>query len=360
MSSVLFLSDIALDNPRRGTPIHVARMLLELRRRHRLVVCAASVPDTLRDVFVQYPRLKGWGKLQALVRLVDTYAPDTILTIGQTGLLAPVILKYMRGVRIVVELQGVEYIEKYAAGHIGLLHFYLWKYKTMFLLPLYDAVIAFSKRTAHLYPFLRTVGIVYPAIDIDTVPQAKNPEPVPPLIVGYSGNTDAYQGLRHCIEAVACVRKEGLDARLHMVLTGNDAYVRALIDEYDLAHVTTIVRDVSHQEAQREMLKTSVFVIPRTNALESVYGFPSKLTECLAIGVPVVVTNVGAVPELMPELGHHAIVIPCENITNHLSGALQKVAHMSIGERKNHGIASRKYAEKFCWKNVIPVVSDVL
>ena len=67
MSSVLFLCDIELANPRRGTPIHVARLLKELRDKHNLVVCAASVPDDLHDIFVPYPRGGGLGKLRALL-----------------------------------------------------------------------------------------------------------------------------------------------------------------------------------------------------------------------------------------------------------------------------------------------------
>lgn len=360
MSKVLFLCDIELNNPKRGTPIHVARLLQELRREHDMTICAASVPDALRDVFVPYPRGRGLKKLRALIQIVDTHTPQTIFTIGQTGLLGPVLLKYLRGIKIVVELQGVEYIEKYAMGHIGLLHYYFWKYKSIVLLPLFDVVIAFTKRTAGLYPFLRKVRIIFPGIDIDVVPQVADLSPIPPLIVGYAGNTDAYQGLMHIIEAVARVRQGGLDARLHLVLTGDDSKVRVQIEKLNLTDVTTIVRNVSHHDAQRELLKTSALPIPRTNVLESVYGFPSKLPESLAVGLPVIVTDVGAVPELMPELGKHAIVIPCEDITNHLVGALQRVANMSPVERKKRGNAAREYAKKFSWEKVAAIASEVL
>lgn len=360
MSKVLFLCDIALDNPKRGTPIHVARLLEELRREHDLVICAASVPGALRDVFVPYPRGRSVGKLRALLRIVDEYSPQTIFTIGQTGLLAPVLIKFLRRVKIVVELQGVEYIEKYAMGHIGLLYFYFWKYKSILLLPLYDVVIAFTKTTAGLYPFLRKIKIIFPGIDIETLPQVKNHAPMPPLIAGYAGNTDAYQGLTHLIEAVALVRERGLDARLHLVLTGDDSKIRTLIEVLHLTNVSNIVRNVSHQEAQLEMFKVSTIVIPRTNALESVYGFPSKLPESIAIGVPVILTNVGAVPELMPEIGKHVIVIPCEDITNNVALALERVADMSVDERTKWSNKARIYAQRFSWEKATAIVSDAL
>ena len=307
-----------------------------------MVVYAASVPDDLTDVLCSTAR-RGLGKLRALLRIVDAHHPDIIFTIGQTGLVGPVLLKFLRRVPIVVELQGVEYVEKYAMGHIGLFQYYFWKYKSMLLLPLFDAVIAFTRRTAGLYPFVRNVKIIFPGIDLETVPYDTEPKPMTPLIAGYAGNTDAYQGLTHLIEAIALVRERGLDARLHLVLTGDDAKVRARIEAFNLTSVTSIVRNISHAEAQQEMRKTSTIVIPRTNALESVYGFPSKLPEALAMGIPVILTNVGPVPELMPEIGEHALVIPVEDISNHLADALTRVAAMSVAERKSWANA-RGYA----------------
>lgn len=363
MSKVLFLCDIALANPKRGTPIHVARLLEELRRDHDLIVCAASVPDALKDVFVPYPKEKGVGKLRAMLRIIDEHQIKTIFTIGQVGLAAPVLLKFLRGVRIVVELQGVEYIEKYAMGHIGLAYSYLWKYKSMFLLPFYDVVIAFSRRTANLYPFLRRVKIIFPAIDVDRMPEATEHRPIPPLVVGYSGNTDPYQGLDHLALAVAEVRSRGLDAHMHLVLTGDDAKVskvRAQIEALGLTPVTTILRNLPQQEAHQEMLKANVLAIPRPNVLESVYGFPSKLPECLASGLPVIVTDVGAVPELMPQIGEHSIVIPADDVTKHLAQALELVAGMSVEERKRRGVAAREYAKTFNWQAATAIASEAL
>jgi glycosyltransferase involved in cell wall biosynthesis len=358
MSKVLFLCDIALENPRRGTPIHVARLLQELRAQHELTVCAASVPDALRDIFVPYPRDKGFAKLRMLVRIVRAYKPRAIFTIGQTGLLAPVILKYVCGARIVVELQGVEYIEKYAMGHISLPYYYFWKFKSMLLLPFFDVVIAFSRRTASLYPLLQRVAIIFPGIDIDTVPQVMDYKEIPPLVVGYAGNTDAYQGLEHLVEAVALVRGRGLDARLRLVLTGDDGAVREKIAECGLVEVATITRNVSHQEAMAEMMQVTALAIPRPSMLEAVYGFPSKLPECLALGLPVVVTNVGAVPELMPALGEHAIVISSEDVTRHLADALERIARMSPQERMRRGEAARAYAQRFGWEHATKIASD--
>lgn len=360
MSKVLFLCDIELANPQRGTPIYVARLLQELRREHDLIVCAASVPDVLRDVFVPYPRGGGVSKLRALLRIVDTHTPQTIFTIGQVGLLAPVILKYLRGLKIVVELQGVEFEECYEAGYLGLFRYYVWKYKTFVLLRLYDVVFAVTKRAAAVYPGSEKWKIVYPAVDTDAVPHVTHYDELSKLTVGYMGNTRAYQGLPYLVEAVALARKNGLDAHMHLVLSGDDTEVRSDIESRGLGDVTTIVRNIPQHEAQREMLKTSVSVIPRPNVLSAVYGFPSKLPESLATGIPVIMTDVGPVAELRPELDKHCIVIPTHDIARHLADALQRVARMSPDERKQRGEAARAYAQRFSWNTIAAIVSNEL
>lgn len=362
MSRVLFLCDIELRDPMRGTPIHVARLLTELRRDHDLTVCAASVPAALEDIFVPYPREKGMAKMRALLRIVDKHKPRTIFTIGQVGLVAPVLIKLFRGVRIVTELQGVEYIEQYAMGNIGILRYYVWKGKSLCLLPLFDVVIAFTRRTASLYPFLRKIAIIFPGIDVDALPHAV-PVEIPPLVVGYSGNTDAYQGLTHIIEAAGLVRRSGIDLRLRLILTGSESKilpVQALIEAEGLTDVATVLCNLSHAESVREMQAVSVLPIPRTPVWESVYGFPSKLPECLALGVPVITTNIGAVPELMPALGDHAIILPTEDITSHLAKALTYIVQWSVEERTTRGSAAREYARRFSWERAARIASETL
>lgn len=360
MSKVLFLCNIALDNPQRGTPIHVARLLRELRKDHDLTVCAKSVPEGLKDIFVPYPTQYGIGKLCSMLRIVTAHQPATILTIGQTGLLAPIVLKYIRGIRAVVELQGVEFEEKYAAEHIDLLGYWLWKYKVFALLPLYDSVFAMSKRAAAVYPMSERWKIVYPAIDVDMVPHVEHHSDSETFCVGYMGNTRAYQGLTYLIKAVALARKNGLDARMHLVLNGDDSDIRSQVAQCGLEDVTTIVRDVSQQEAHREMLKTSVLVIPRPSVPEAIYGFPSKLPESLATGLPVIMTDVGPVAELRPEIDRHCIVIPADDIIHHLADALERVAGMPLNEKKQRGDAAREYAKKFSWGTLAAIVSREL
>ena len=60
----------------------------------------------------------------------------------------------------------------------------------------------------------------------------------------------------------------------------------------------------------------------------------------------------------MPELGKHALVIPAEDITNHLASALTKIARMSTTDRKQQGKDARVYASRFSWERATAVASE--
>lgn len=361
MSTVLFLSDIALDNPKSGTPLHIERLLRELRGRHTMVVCTKNVSDALREVYEPYPKSRGLRKLKALSAIVKKYRPDYILTAGQTALTAPVILKFLHGVKIAVELHGAEAETFYSTGRIRRFRYLYMLCKVWMLLHLYDVVFASSKRFAKRYaPMSEDWTLVYGGVDIDRVPHVTGYPRAGDLVVGYMGNTRSYQGLPYLIDAVARVRKDGLPARLHLILSGDDTEVREHLKKQGLLDSATLRHNLPQEEAHREILHSSVLVVPRPNVVAAEYGFPSKLPEYLATGLPVILTDVGPVEELRPEIDRYCIVVGTTDIARDVAGALKRVAHMDVNEKKQRGDAARAYAQKFSWSTIAGVVSNEL
>ena len=148
MSRILFLLDIELDNPKRGTPLHICATFREFKKEHELLICAKSVPDEFEDIFIPYPEDRGLAKLRTLRNIVGGNNITHVYTVSQSGLLAPVMLKYLCGVKIAVELHGVNYDEFYAAKWIGIWRYYYMKYKVWALLHLHDTVFVRSTRLA--------------------------------------------------------------------------------------------------------------------------------------------------------------------------------------------------------------------
>ena len=170
MSRILFLLDIELDNPKRGTPLHICATFREFKKEHTLYVCAASVAQEFQREFIAYPRVRGFLKLRALRRIVAQYNITHVYTVSQSGLFAPVILKYLCGVKIAVELHGVNYDELYAAKWIGILRYYYMKYKVWALLHLYDTVFVMSTRLRDRYlPMSKHWTLVRGGVDMSEV-----------------------------------------------------------------------------------------------------------------------------------------------------------------------------------------------
>lgn len=352
MSKILFLSNASFSDPKRGTPLHLCNMFREIRKEHALLICAQSVPNEFQDIFVPYPAESGIRKLRALREIVRTNGITHIFTATSTGLLAPVLLKFMCGTKIAVEIHGMSFDELYADGSIGWFRYYLLKYKVWLLLHFYNTVFVMLKKQVDYYaPMSRKWIIAHTAVVPEEVPDASSRvRDEQSFVIGYMGNGRPYQGLPFLIEAASLLREQGIPACLNLVISGDLTEVRQLIDQHHLGDVTVIHNNVSHVEAYRLVSDSSVLVIPRPSIAITEYAFPSKLPEYLATGIPVVLTEVGPVEELRAELERHAFIILADHIPEHLVEALLRVHAMSAAERTEFGARARSYAlKKFNW-----------
>ena len=352
MSTVLFLSNIPLANPRRGTPQHLCYMLRQFRREHSLVICAASVPQDLAQHFIPYPSGRGWNKLRALKRMVAERGITHIFTAGQTGLLAPVLLKYLCGVKIAEELHGLDFEEFYAKGSIGLLRYWFMRCKVWVLLHFYDTVFVMSQKLIRYYaPMSAPWVFVQGGVDIHEIPDAsKRTGGEKIFTIGYMGNARAYQGLPFLIEAAAVLKTRRVPFRLLLIISGDTGEVRELLASRGLSEVTTIHNDVSHEEAFRLIGDASVLVIPRQSSAITEYAFPGKLAEYMATGIPTVATEIGPIGEMREEFSQYCVLIRPDRIVENLAEALEKMQKMSGEERRALGHRARAYAgERFSW-----------
>ena len=353
MSRILFLLDIELDNPKRGTPLHICATFREFKKEHTVYVCAASVPEEFQRDFIPYPRGRGFSKLRALRRIIKEHKITHVYTVSQSGLLAPVILKYLCGVKIAVELHGVNYDELYAAKWIGISRYYYMKYKVWTLLHFYDTVFVMSTRLRDTYlPMSKHWTLLRGGVDMSEVAEVQADPAAGKFIVGYMGNARPYQGLPYLIEAVAIARAGGIPLALNLIVSGDISAVRALLAEKNLLESTTLHHDVSHAEAYRLIARSSVLILPRADDPVTRYAFPGKLAEYLATGIPTIATQIGPIDEMKDDFSRVALLVPAVNIPQALADALQRLYRMDPGERKALGTRAREFARKtFTWED---------
>jgi glycosyltransferase involved in cell wall biosynthesis len=131
-----------------------------------------------------------------------------------------------------------------------------------------------------------------------------------PLRLFSCGRLNAAKGYGELVEAIALLRDEGIDARLTIAgedEQGGSGYRRtleALVRERRLRDGVILLGAVSEERVAEALQSTHVFVLGSHHE-----GLGVATMEAMAMGVPVVVTRVGGVPELVED-GADGILVP--------------------------------------------------
>lgn len=148
------------------------------------------------------------------------------------------------------------------------------------------------------------------------------------------------KGLEYLIEAVAILGREYI-----VTIIGNDkddlSYANNLknqVKRLDLGKKVFFLGRISKSELYKQYEENDIFVLP---SLWEGYGV--VLMEALAFGLPVVATNVGAIPELIVHK-HNGLLVPAED-SKKLSEALKNIIDDPT-RRKIYGDNTRRMFEK--------------
>jgi glycosyltransferase involved in cell wall biosynthesis len=137
-----------------------------------------------------------------------------------------------------------------------------------------------------------------------SVKQYQKPANLPPLI-GTVGSLNAQKGHILLIEALSLLKKKDkkLDWRCQIIGTGPlEKYLRRLIRKKKLRGQTSIITDAGDiREAMRHF--TIYVQYSRTES------FGMAVSEAMALGIPTIVSNKGALPEMVVD-GRDGLVVP--------------------------------------------------
>ncbi len=123
-------------------------------------------------------------------------------------------------------------------------------------------------------------------------------------MVGYISSFTAYEGIAYLIEAVALLRRRGRRVRLLLVGDGEErANLEAAAAATGLAAGNGVIFTgrVPHAEVERYYRTIDVFVVPRTSDRVSQLVTPLKPYEAMAMAKALVVSDVGALLEIVEE-----------------------------------------------------------
>jgi glycosyltransferase involved in cell wall biosynthesis len=157
---------------------------------------------------------------------------------------------------------------------------------------------------------------LYHGIDIDFFSRetlGKNDErvPTPPYRILTIARMTAKKGLPTVYRALKILNDEGIPFRHTLIGDGEDRErILAVIQELGLAPCTEWIGTQPHRVVVEHYRSADVFVLGCEVASNGDRdGIPNVLLESMAAGVPVIATNVSAIPELVAE-GETGLLVP--------------------------------------------------
>jgi glycosyltransferase involved in cell wall biosynthesis len=208
---------------------------------------------------------------------------------------------------------------------------------------------ALAERFRH---FGKPTEVVWGGVDPGRFAVAQR-EPAECLRLAYAGNYRPYQGVRYLVGAAEQLKMRG--EPFHLTLIGN-------IDEYPelkesarqrLGEHLTMFGQVPYARVPELLGHADVLVVPRSPGRAAAFNYPSKLSEYLAMGKPVVVTDVGEAGRVVEHM-RTGIIVPPDDVDS-LAQAFIQLKDEQL--RLAMGRAGRAFAEsQLAW----PILGDKL
>jgi glycosyltransferase involved in cell wall biosynthesis len=167
-------------------------------------------------------------------------------------------------------------------------------------------------------------------------------------IVGYIGTFYKWQGVRDLVRSFSYVAKKRDDVKLILVGDGPDfKNIVILIDKLNLKSKIILTGIVPPNEIPYYLNSIDIFIISRPNTIENKTAIPLKLLEAMAMGIPIVATNVGGISEVIND-GMDGILAITDNDEKLAEKILMLLNNKSL--RKKIGKNAKESVKSFKWE----------
>lgn len=245
----------------------------------------------------------------------------------------------------VISVWGIDIIKfpKISILHKGIIKFALRKA---------DKVLATSKflsTETELYTN-KSIQITPFGIDVDVfIPNPSNSLDSSKVIVGIVKSLEGKYGIDHLIEAYAIVKKKYPDKILKLMLVGGgslEAKFKQMINKLNLEDSTIFTGHIPFNKVVDYHNKLSIAVYVST-----VESFGVSVLESSSCEIPVIVSNLGGLPEVVED-GITGIIVEPQNVKA-IAEAIEKLV-LDKDLRKQYGQQGREMViNKYDWnKNV--------
>jgi glycosyltransferase involved in cell wall biosynthesis len=155
------------------------------------------------------------------------------------------------------------------------------------------------------------------------------------------------KGHEYAIRAVAKLLSQGAPVELLLLGEGPmQGKLEALTAELGVNQSVRFEGQVTHEQVARYMEQSDIYIHPSIRCREGrMEGAPNAIMEAHAVGLPVVATDLGGVPEIVLD-GKTGLLVPPENADQLAAGIGRLLGPDGEELRKRMGVAGREHVER--------------
>jgi PEP-CTERM/exosortase A-associated glycosyltransferase len=152
-------------------------------------------------------------------------------------------------------------------------------------------------------------------------------------VMGFFGSLYRYEGISWLMQAVARLRSRGISLQVLVIGRGEEEQaIRAAIRNHNLADVVRLIDHVPHDQIKRYYSVADIMVFPRISIRLTELVTPIKPLEAMALGKPVLASNVGGHRELV-EHDYNGLLFRPEDVDDFGFQAMRLIADPGFRER---------------------------
>jgi glycosyltransferase involved in cell wall biosynthesis len=186
----------------------------------------------------------------------------------------------------------------------------------------------------------KPVQLLWGGVDIEVFkPVLLSPSDM--IKVVYAGNYNPYHGITTLVSAAKYLAEK--NEAFHFTFVGDVAKypeIKNALQKIDPKYVT-LTGLVPYEEVPKLLGQADILIVPRTTSRTAVTTYPSKLSEYMAMGKPIIAMGVGEVRNVIKDMETGLIISPSS--TNELVTALSLLKEPEI--RQKIGEKARLFAE---------------
>jgi N-acetyl-alpha-D-glucosaminyl L-malate synthase BshA len=125
-------------------------------------------------------------------------------------------------------------------------------------------------------------------------------------LIIFVGRFRPEKAVKYLIEALAIVRQKDQSVRLLLVGEGpEEDNLKQLVRQFNLGDCVEFAGQIPNEQVPQYLAAADIFILPSLSE-----GFPNVVLEAMAVGLPVVASRVGGLPEIIEEGENGFLVEP--------------------------------------------------